>query len=332
MAKERAPYAPSLTVNNKAEVTDKKSETSPSYTKNIRIRGMAKFRDETQNKKGQIAIDVTNETDIQNRQYRKVWGEAPTNWNKETGEWYYDKPAEVGKKYLFELRASIGEAWAELDNVKVEGSIWHEPVDNPQINKYNYSGNVKAQSATYGDVRQNSDGSKKYHSGLDLFALPGTKVYACLDGTIAGYSSNADGSAGITLRIKIDSTSEFLNRMKEVGYTKQFTAEEMGTDIKETDSVYLIYMHLKESLYIQNDVKVRAGTHIGYSGVTGSTATGTQAPHLHFEIATVLDAYGKGKSVRTNPARVVKLQSYNTKEQDDSAKYKYYKNGTKTEV
>jgi len=210
---------------------------------------------------------------------------------------------------------------------------WFEPVANPQINKFNSNGAVSPRSATFGDTRRSTDGTRRFHSGLDLFALPGTKVYACLDGTIVGYNSNINSSAGITLRIKVNNTKEFINRVREVGYKLQFADEEMGVDIKETDSVYLIYMHLKESFYKETDVnktKVEAGTHIGYSGVTGSTATGTRAPHLHFEIATVVDAFGRGRSVRTNPARVVELQPYDTIEQDKAAKYKHHKDGTKT--
>ena len=61
--------------------------------------------------------------------------------------------------------------------VMIFKNTWHEPVDNPQINKYNSLGDVRPQSATFGDVRRNTDGTKRFHSGLDLFALPETKVY-----------------------------------------------------------------------------------------------------------------------------------------------------------
>ena len=117
----RAPRDPQVTISNEeTEITDKKNAAYPSYTKNIRIKGTAKILDEDQakNKKGRIAIDVFNKTDFP-KQYRKIWGESPTSWNKETGEWYYDKPAEPGKEYEFTVRASIGEAWAELE-VKIE--------------------------------------------------------------------------------------------------------------------------------------------------------------------------------------------------------------------
>jgi len=124
MAKEeRAPYSLTLSIE-KQEITDKKSETDPSYTKNIRISGTIRNRDdEVDKEKIRIAIDTFNKTDAP-KEHRKLWGEAPTkiNWNGDRGEWYYDKPAQSGKEYEFSVRASIGEAWAELDNIKVEGN------------------------------------------------------------------------------------------------------------------------------------------------------------------------------------------------------------------
>ncbi|KMQ69265.1 hypothetical protein ACM39_03995 [Chryseobacterium sp. FH2] len=83
-------------------------------------------------------------------------------------------------------------------------------------------------------------------------------------------------------------------------------------------------MHLDSTIVTEEDAKnkkeVDAGTALGFAGVSGSIASGGRAPHLHLEIATVLDAYGHGESVRTNPARFVKLNSYDTKDQDEEAK------------
>lgn len=170
---------------------------------------------------------------------------------------------------------------------------------------------------------------KKYHSGFDFFAVPGKdKVYACLKGNVhqVKYSS----SAGWIVRIKIQNVKDLLEQEKKVNYTKQFADELKGIDIKETDDVYFIYMHLDSTIVTQEDAKnkkeIDAGTVIGFAGVSGSIASGGKAPHLHLEIATVLDAYGKGGSVRTNPARFVKLNSYDTKDQDDAAKIKHVYN------
>ncbi|WDF59948.1 hypothetical protein PQ462_00950 [Flavobacterium sp. KACC 22758] len=100
-----------------------------------------------------------------------------------------------------------------------------------------------------------------------------------------------------------------------------------GIDIKETDDVFFIYMHLDSVVFTEEDatnrLEVEAGTVLGYAGVSGSIASGGHAPHLHLEVATVLDAYGKGESVRTNPARFINLQSYDTEDQDKEAKNKH---------
>ncbi|MCY0978699.1 hypothetical protein PGH12_10570 [Chryseobacterium wangxinyae] len=88
-------------------------------------------------------------------------------------------------------------------------------------------------------------------------------------------------------------------------------------------------MHLDSVSVTEADAnakkEVHAGTVLGYAGVSGSIASGGKAPHLHLEIATVLDAYGHGESVRTNPARFVALIQ---KASDDFAQWKgnYYAN------
>lgn len=271
-----------------------------------------------------------------------------TKWVRQRA--YVQNPAfhkegrnEDGKTYVWEIAEEIekwynkGEANAEstfscqkkaVETKKEEPSgKWHNPVDNPRLTKYNYSGTIKPSSGTYGWCRRNSNGTKKYHSGLDFFAIPGKdKVYSCLKGNIhqVRYSSNA----GWIVRVKIQNVKDLLEQEKKVNYRTQYADELRGINIKETDEVYFIYMHLDSTIVTEQDAKnkkeVEAGTILGYAGVSGSIASGGKAPHLHLEIATVLDAYGHGESVRTNPARFVKLNSYDTKDQDEEAKKRHY--------
>lgn len=206
---------------------------------------------------------------------------------------------------------------------------WHDPVDNPRLTKYNYSGVIKPSSGTYGWCRRNPDGSKKFHSGFDFFAIPGKdKVYACLKGNI--HQVKYSPTAGWIIRVKIQNVKDLLEQEKKVSYTPQFADELKGIDIKETDSVYFIYMHLDSTTVTEEDAKnkkeIDAGTILGFAGVSGSIASGGKAPHLHLEITTILDAYGKGESVRTNPARFVKLNPFDTKDQDEEAKIKHIYN------
>ena len=267
-----------------------------------------------------------------------------TKWVRQKA--YQQNPAffkegknETGRTYVWEIAEEIekwynkGEANAETSflcqksaapaKVEQQSGKWHDPVDNPRLTKYNYGGNVKPSSGTYGWCRRNSNGSKKYHSGFDFFAIPGKdKVYATLKGNIHQLRSSA--TAGWIVRVKIQNVKDLLEQEKKVAYKTQFTDELKGINIKETDDVYFIYMHLDSVSVTEADAnakkEVDAGTVLGYAGVSGSIASGGRAPHLHLEVATVLDAYGKGESVRTNPARFVKLNSYDTKDQDEAAK------------
>lgn len=89
---------------------------------------------------------------------------------------------------------------------------------------------------------------KRMHSGLDIVANTGTKVYAPGGGTVdfVGYR----GGYGLTVEID-----------HGFGYRT-------------------IYAHLKKAL-IKKGVKVKRGDEIALSGQSGQLATG---PHLHYEV------------------------------------------------
>ncbi|MCY0978700.1 hypothetical protein PGH12_10565 [Chryseobacterium wangxinyae] len=162
---------------------------------------------------------------------------------------------EDGKTYVWEIAEEI-EKWYNKGEANAESSFscqkssapakaekksgkWHDPVDNPRLTKYNYSGNIKPSSGTYGWCRRKSDGSKKYHSGFDFFAIPGKdKVYACLKGNIHQVKYSA--TAGWIVRVKIQNVKDLLEQEKKVNYKTQFTDELKGINIKETDEVYFI--------------------------------------------------------------------------------------------
>ncbi len=210
---------------------------------------------------------------------------------------------------------------------RMSGKIWHDPVINPQLNKYSFSGYITPWNGSFGNVRIFRE--NPLHSGIDIFAVPETEVYACMEGVVVRAST---GGGGKTVTIKINSTMDFIKHSTYVGYTLKYKekGELIGAQIKETDNIYMIYMHLSEFKCKKGD-NVSSGDLIALSGVTGN-ATGTRGPHVHFEIATVQSPYGTGTKYRYNPARVVLLQDYNTTEQDESKTYKYYEDGTKKKV
>ncbi|QAR30773.1 hypothetical protein EQP59_05185 [Ornithobacterium rhinotracheale] len=245
--------------------------------------------------------------------------------SKEIEKWYNKGGNKINKEIDFSCQ-SLPES--NID--KSKSNIWHDPVDNPRLTKYNYSGIVKPSSGTYGECRRYSNGKKRYHGGFDFFAIPGKdKVYSCLKGNI--YEVRYSVNAGWIIRIKVQNVKDLLEQEKKINYTIQYPDEWVGKDIIESDEVYLIYMHLDSVLFTAKDAQekreVDAGTIIGIAGVTGKIASGTRAPHLHMEIATVMDPYVKGikgRKYRTNPARFVKLNPYDTQDQDKAAKKKHY--------
>lgn len=63
----------------------------------------------------------------------------------------------------------------DVAKISLEELKWHDPIKNPQINKYSFNGHTKPWNAVFGDVRKGNNSI--YHSGIDLFALPGTRYY-----------------------------------------------------------------------------------------------------------------------------------------------------------
>ena len=129
------PGKPFLSIDDKIDISDKKSEIDPSFTKNIHISGTYKGAD-------RIIVDVLNITDN-----RKIWSEeCKMQGDEKNGTWYYDKPAEAGKEYKFAVRASIYEAWAEVE-AKAEGNTKKQGYD---IDKAVNAINENAESSSTG--------------------------------------------------------------------------------------------------------------------------------------------------------------------------------------
>jgi len=305
MAREpQAPCSPTLNVkkvNEKEDITNETSKEYPSYTKNIRISGTAKFRDEdkAQDKNGRIDIDVFNETDyLKNGQYRKLWGEAPTFFDSATGEWYYDKPAEPDKKYIFDVRASIGEAWAKREvkiEKKEEDAQFCDPLDTMKIRK-NRASNLM------GKVRSNNTVN---HQGFDYYASSGTNIKAVSDGKVTRIVNPSSGDYGIQLVLKINNSN-----------------------------YYAFYAHLSAiDSRIKVDTEVKKGDIIGKTGNTGNASSMTGGDqHLHFECRTS-DPLGTGLNGRLEPNLIVATKFYSrdtTKNQTNVGVKKIEANGTET--
>ncbi|WP_375563454.1 M23 family metallopeptidase (plasmid) [Bernardetia sp. OM2101] len=253
-------------------------------------------------------------------------------WLEEMGA--HKKPLErKDTKLWLEVLADgtpVTKKFLEDKPVKFISTNWHEPMDYPQLVKHNYSGTEKPKGSTFGKVRNSET---KNHQGLDIFALPGTNLYAELDGKVVEKRLSASGGNIIT--IQVTNRQEATNRKLVSSYSLQYTStgskgeQEKGTGFSFDSKIYLRHYHLSKTDVKKGEL-IKAGQKIGESGVTGN-ADKTRAPHLHFEVLDTT-GYPSGLSDRINPAYFVNLQPIQDTVQDDSVKYKYNIDGTKTKV
>lgn len=144
------------------------------------------------------------------------------------------------------------------------------------------AGLASVNSAKFGLVRRNADGSKRAHQGIDLQANKGEMVLAVADGTIVGVNMGLDG----------------------YGYTVTLQFEHEGK------TLYAFYAHLSLVAVKVGD-KVNTGGWIGKTGSTGNAKgmdTIAKGGHLHFEIRTKQNC-GLGLSGRLDPLNYVELDA-----------------------
>lgn len=135
---------------------------------------------------------------------------------------------------------------------------WHNPLDIMEIRGW-YGSNYNdwdTSASKFGIVPRRKSG---IHQGIDLWAVSGTPLKACVSGKIV-----FDGNIG--------------------DYGKVIILE--GKYKKTT--YYFTYAHLSASAYTSKDIK--AGDPIALSGKSGNASSfPTKAQHLHFEVRTKLD-------------------------------------------
>lgn len=181
----------------------------------------------------------------------------------------------------------------EMVHFKVRAQ-WHDPVDNPQLCLYTMSGGniVVPYWNVFGYVR---NGTK--HQGVDLFAKPGTDVYACVDGIVVR-NEVASSLYGRVITIKAKNPDYVRSRKRP--YTLKYPQNheiEHGPGFNENGDFYFFYAHLIES-HVQQWQEVKAGDVIGKTGTSGFGTT--KDPHLHFEILNIQQIGGMNN--RVNPA------------------------------
>jgi len=145
---------------------------------------------------------------------------------------------------------------AFVEQMRRFSNSWHDPVLNPQLNKYTFNANFNPANGAHGNVRKWRT-KVPSHTGLDIFAIPGTEVYACMDGIVVDASTSYKKGNNKTVRIKINNTNDFLKHISHLSYSLQYErkGEIMGVTPTKNDTIYLIYMHEKAVEFQYNNEK-----------------------------------------------------------------------------
>ena len=185
----------------------------------------------------------------------------------------------------------------EAPKSKSDGK-WHDPIDNPMLCLYSQGGGEKPWHGNFGDKIR--DGVSP-HTGVDLFAMTGSNVYACVDGVVVRSETNPS-MFGNMIVIKVDDNDFFKKRRKKDFKLLYENKGEIltGKGFDFEGPFYLVYAHLKERKKKINDI-VKAGDIIGLTGTSGENGVSfkTRNPHLHFEIMNLEKQ--KGTSNKCSP-------------------------------
>lgn len=200
--------------------------------------------------------------------------------------------------------------------------VWHDPVENPRCTIYMQSGGNGEEGKRWGLFGTVRNGSK--HQGLDLFAVTGTNIFACVDGTV--HFRKWINGYGNTIAIKVKDPKLFLERKRNYSLQYPKLGEiAQGINWSEKSDFYLFYGHLHTVKEFKIGDPVLSGDVLGTTGRSG-VSTGTCAPHLHFEIFCSKDAIGKGLQYRINPGFFVKYKGYGEQSGEEKKQQETEKN------
>ena len=117
----------------------------------------------------------------------------------------------------------------------------------------------------FGMTRSDEFGNPKFHSGIDLAAIPGEAVFACADGVVARYGEQKVPPGGFGLRV-------YLRHKPSRGQLKN----------QGDQTVYAHLSGFNAELGWDRGYPIRAGYLIGWAGFSGN-ATGEEC-HVHFGV------------------------------------------------
>lgn len=204
----------------------------------------------------------------------------------------------------------------EIDFFKCVANKWHDPVDNPMLCLYSQGGETK--KPWHGSFGPTIRDNVTKHTGMDLFAKPGTNIYSCLKGKVVRSEINSS-MFGELIVIKVIDEETLKSRRKDPFVLKYANKSEIESqNFDHNGPFYLVYAHLKERKVAIGDTVI-AGQIIGLTGTSGENGVpfSTKNPHLHFEIMNVEKQAGLDK--KCNPGVYLTYKDENSLTTSDIA-------------
>lgn len=200
--------------------------------------------------------------------------------------------------------------------VEYEKDGWREPLDLMEINIYNSYGTFSPSSAVFGYTRG------YIHQGVDLFAPINTEIYASIACKVVVAQKFDVGGNTVIVQILDEALPIFKYKYETSKYNIQYKNEIKTDNYRyrkfdiSKNIITFRYMHLNKICVGVDDV-LKPGDLIGYTGITGSSAENTKAPHLHVEIMSAkwIDyATNEGGHDRLNPGYIFQYETFPTSE------------------
>ncbi|MBF4505748.1 M23 family metallopeptidase [Flavobacterium sp. JLP] len=258
-------------------------EANPDKVKEAKYAVLSAIAYWEKNEIWKTADTLKESTDINIQKIRKMVNGGLAGWKD--AKKFFEKAVQVFKvNECGPINSSSGE--------------WHDPLDNPMLCLYSQGGGTKKPwHGSFGPTIR--DGVNK-HTGMDLFAKPGTNVYSCVKGEVVRSEINSS-MFGELIVIKVIDEETFKSRRKNPFVLKYSNKSEIELqNFDHNGPFYLVYAHLKERKVAIGDI-VNAGKIIGLTGTSGENGVpfSTKNPHLHFEIMNVEKQAGLDK--KCNP-------------------------------
>ena len=168
---------------------------------------------------------------------------------------------------------------------------WRNPIDNPMLCMYSQGGGHKPWHGSFGEkIRDNTAN----HTGNDLLAIPGTKVYACLKSKVHKIYTSSSMAGNVVVLEVID--KDTFKTLKNKSYLPKYKSkgEILQRGFNEAGTIYFTFWHLSKNNFFKEGDIVEYNDVIGLTGVSGWNGKNftTRNPHLHFEVSNVGSAPG----------------------------------------